>query len=62
MTGPDRLRAILGAAQHPARAVPCPWCKAPPWTACATPSGRSLTAGVHPARTTAWTNRKEARP
>jgi hypothetical protein len=62
MTGPERARAALGATGHPARAVDCPRCGARPWVACTAPTGRRLTAGPHPARVTAWSQRKEARP
>lgn len=60
MTGPEQARSALGVTAHPARAVACPRCGARPYAACTAPSGRRLTAGPHPARITAWTNRKDA--
>jgi len=61
MPGIADLRAAIGSAPHPARAVPCPRCHAAPWTACSTPSGRRLTQGPHPARITAW-EQQETQP
>jgi hypothetical protein len=57
---PAHIRTALGVRRHPARAVPCSWCRAAAGEPCATRArGRHMTRGadegVHPARRAAWT-------
>ena len=52
---PDGIRHLVRAAQHPARAVPCPHCGAHEHQPCTTPSKRHrLPDPPHPSRITAW--------
>ncbi|WP_437013275.1 zinc finger domain-containing protein [Streptomyces sp. enrichment culture] len=48
---PDELRNRIGA--HPARAIPCPHCRAPERAPCTTRTGRTLQT-PHPARLDAY--------
>ncbi|WP_438489512.1 zinc finger domain-containing protein [Streptomyces sp. S186] len=51
---PDSIRHTLRAAQHPARAVPCPHCGAHEHQPCTTPSKRRLMPQPHPQRVSNW--------
>jgi hypothetical protein len=51
---PESLRHFMRAGQHPARSVPCPWCRAHAHKPCRIPAVARDAQQVHQQRMAAW--------